>query len=402
VLPGVPPEHFYLEISVPNLPFPSTQQPQSVSVPSNLSTVKLQDIVDWAYTFGDIPPLLNVPQASAQPALTIATDVMNAICATPFPWKWNEVELPFFYTNSWQQDYALVNPDDSSVMNVAWLERGICVDINNTSIPKPWRMVECGRQLPKQTGTFFASNTAITLFLANWFPNYKLYYGTWGVGIQGSTTNPLNQTTANFGNNPVAGSIYTNPIGSGSMPPNPITQIKDSNNNLLVLTQYGTEGVNPPVAPPKSPAGFKVTGALRQDASTTVWTVVDPNGAGIRIIPAPAQTGVVWQFNLCAQMRPVRFTSLKQTLAPLTDEMEPHFRQGFIAQAYRYSPKAEIRKKFNEEWSLWLKSLNELRAKDSRELEENSFTPDRGIMGSVPSTTNFYYGPFWPFRYPVR
>ena len=101
-------------------------------------------------------------------------------------------------------------------------------------------------------------------------------------------------------------------------------------------------------------------------------------------------------------MRPVRFTSLKQTLAPLPDEMEPHFRQGFIAQCYRYSPEAKIRAKFPQEWALWLKSLNELRAKDARELEENTFTPDRGITGSVPSQTNFFYGPFWPFRYPTR
>lgn len=387
---------------MPNLPFPSAQQPQSVAVPSSLSTIKLQDIVNIAYSFGDIAPVLNVPQSSAQPALTIANDVMNAICATPFPWKWNEIELPFFYTNSWQQDYALVNPDNSSVTNVAWLERGICLDVNSTSIPKPWRFVEVGRQLPKQTGTFFASSTAITLFLANWFPNYKLYYGTWGVGIQGPSTTPLPQNPANFGNNPVAGSVYTSPIGTGSMPANPITQIRDSNNNLLVLTTYGTEGINPPVAPVGSLPGFQVTSAVRQDASTTVWTVVDPNGAGMRIIPAPSQTGVVWQFQICGQMRPVRFTSLKQTLAPLPDEMEPHFRQGFITQCYRYSPEAKIRAKFQQEWPLWLKALNDLRAKDARELEENTFTPDRGITGSVPSQTNFFYGPFWPFRYPTR
>lgn len=388
---------------MPNLPFPSTQQPQNQAVPSSLSTVRLQDIVDIAQTFGDIAPILNVPQSSAQPALTIANDVMNAICATSFPWKWNQVELPPFYTNSWQQDYALINPDNSSVGNVSWLERGLCVDINNTSIPKPWRYVEVGRQLPPQTGTFYASTTALTLFLANWFPNYKLYYGTWGAQIQGSSSVPLNtQGNATWGNNPVAGSVYTNPIGTGSMPANPITQIRDSSNNFLVLTTYGTEGTNPPVAPPNSAPGFQVSGSTRQDNSTTVWTVVDPNGAGIRIIPAPSQTGVVWQFLLTAQMKPIRFTSLNQSLAPLTDEMEPHFRAGFIAQCYRYSPEAKIRAKFAQEWELWKKALQDLRQKESRELEEFTFTPDRGIMGSTPSQTNFFYGPFWPFRYPVR
>lgn len=364
---------------------------------SSLSTIKLQQVVDNAFSFGDIAATvnLNVPQATypGGPALQIATDVMNAILAVPFPWKWNEFELPFFYTNSWQQDYAGINPDGSSVMNLSWLERGLCIDINSTSVPKPWRFVEVGRQLPRQTGTFFASTTAITLFLCNFFPNYKLYYGVWGAATTGNPST---------GNNPQAGSIFQNPIGAGSMPANPITQIQDTNGNLLVLTTYGTEGVNPPVAPAGSKPGFQVTAATRQDNSTTVWTVVDPNGAGFRIIPAPSQTGVVWQFALTGQRKPVQFKNLQQTLAPLPDEFEPHFRQGFIAQCYRYSSDPKVRAKFAPEWQMWQKSLADLRQRETRELEENSFTPDRGITGSVPSQTNFFYGPFWPFRYPTR
>jgi hypothetical protein len=361
---------------------------------SSLSTVKLQDIVTIAQGFGDIAPVLNVPQSSGQPAKTIANDVMNAICALPFPHKWNEINLPQFYTNSFQQDYAGINLDGSSIFNLSWLERGIVVDINNTAVPKPWRQVEVGRQLPQQTGMLFNSATNSPLFLCNWFPNRTLYYGQWGKGNTGSTS---------FGNNPVAGSVYQPLVSPNltAMPFNPILQIKDSNNNLLVLTVFGTEGVNPPVAPPNSAPGFLVTSATRQDASTTVWTVVDPNGAGFRILPAPSQTGVVWQFSLCGQAVPVRFTSLSQTLAPLPDEYEPIFRQGFIAQCYRYSPEAKIRAKFKEEWALWQAAAYSMRAKEDFELEENSFVPDRGIMGGVVGRQR-WFGPQWPFQYPTR
>ena len=361
---------------------------------SSLSTVTLQQEVAIAQGFGDIAPVLNVPQSSGQPAKTIANDVMNAICALPFPHKWNEIILPQWYTNSFQQDYALVNANGSSVLNLSWIERGICIDINNTAIPKPWRLVEAGRQLPQQTGQLFNSATNSPLFLCNWFPNYMLYYGKWGQGNTGGTT---------FGNNPLPGSIYQPLINANlqSMPFNPITQIQDQNGNLLVLTVFGTEGVNPPVAPPNAAAGYLVTAATRQDSSTTVWTVVDPNGAGMRILPAPSQTGVVWQFNVVGQMKPVRFTSLAQTLAPLPDEYEPVFRQGFIAQCYRYSPEAKIRAKFKEEWALWQQQAYAMRAKEDFETEENSFVPDRGIMGGVVGRQR-WYGPQWPFQYPTR
>lgn len=362
---------------------------------SSLSTVKLQDIVTIAQAFGDIAPVLNVPQSSGQPAKTIANDVMNAICALPFPHKWNEFPIPQFYTNSFQQDYAGINLDGTPILNLSWLERGICVDVNNNAIPKPYRIVEVGRQLPQQTGSMFNSGTNTPLFLCNWFPNRMLYYGVWGSANSGNPT---------FGNNPVAGSVYKPLIsttGLTSMPFNPILQIKDSNGNLLTLTTFGTEGVNPPVAPPNAAPGFLVTAATRQDASTTVWTVVDPNGAGFRILPAPSQTGVVWEFNIVAQLAPVRFITLAQTLAPLPDEYEPIFRQGFIAQCYRYSPEAKIRAKFKEEWALWQAAAYSMRAKEDFEQEENSFVPDRGVMGGT-SGRQRWYGPQWPFQYPTR
>lgn len=361
---------------------------------SSLSTVKLQAIVDNAQNFGDIAPVLNVPQSSGEPAKTIATDVMNAICALPFPHKWNEQLVPFFYTNSFQQDYAGLNPDGSAILNLSWLQRGIVLDINNSAIPKPWRLVECGRSLPQQTGSLWNSATSSPLFLVNWYPNNILYYGTWGKGNSGNPSE---------GNNPVAGSVYQALVNPNltAMPFNPIMQIRDSNGNLLVLTTFGAEGTNPPVAPPNSPAGFLVTAATRQDNSTTVWTVVDPNGAGFRILPAPSQTGVVWQFNLVYQMKPVRFTSMSQTLAPLPDEYEPIFRQGFIAQCYRYSPEAKIRAKFKDEWALWQAAAYSMRAKEDFETEENSFVPDRGIMGGVVGRQR-WYGPQWPFQYPTR
>lgn len=436
---------------------------------NSASTRSLQSIVDRVQNFAELSPVLNVAQSASEPALTIATDVMNAICGTSFPHKWNEIILPQFYTNSWQQDYVLLTSAGASVTNLSWLQRGIVIDINNTSMPKPFRYVECGRQLPQSTGSLWNSATNSPLFLVNYFPNNSLYYGTWGAGQNGNGT---------FGNNPGPGSVYTNPVGatvtaatwsSGSggratftltylpnglqagsslvvngvfpiayngswtvvstsdvtptaptvtvtmtsnpgtylaggiignpanlnQPNNPITQIQDANGNLLVLTTYGTEGTAAPTLAANSTPGTTVSGT----GATTVWTVADPYGQGIRITPVPCQTGVVWQFNLVAQAIPVQFTSLGQFLTPLPDMFEPNFRAGFIAQCYRYSPEAKIRAKFKDEWALWLASLTELRAKQDRELEENMFTVSRGVMSGNTGRSGGWGGA-WPFNGP--
>ena len=355
------------------------------------SVTTLQQILDRVLPLGDVNPVLqNVSGFQLEPFITICTDVYNEIVGLPFPHKWNEVKLPFFYTNSWQQDYALINPDGTSIYNVEWLTRGIVIDMTSNSLPKAWGYVECGRQLPQATGTFIQSNAwRFPTFVANWFPNFMLYYGTWGASNAGSST---------AGNNPGPGAIYTNPLNatSNSQPNNPIAQIQDPNGNLQVVTVYGTCGMTAPNWPPANSA----PGTNTIDGSTT-WTVVDPNGVGIRIFPVPSQTGVVFQFNLIAQRPTKRFTSLSDTLDPFPDKYEPYFRQGIIAQCYRYSSLASVQAKFEKNYQLWLKSLNDLRAMEDRETEENQFVPEQSIFGRGGGGRGAgYRGAAYPFPGP--
>lgn len=271
--------------------------------------------------------------------------------------------------------------------DLAWLERGTGFDINNSAIPKPFVRVECGRQLPQQTAQYTGSaGLGDPGFICNWFPNRSLYYGVWGAPNVG---------TGSLGNNPVAGSVYQNPLGNNSQPINPITQIVDANGNLLLLTTYGKEGSAAPLALVNATPGTTASGT----GATTVWTVLDPNGWGFRFAPVPSQTGTQWQFDLTAQMKPVRFVSLSQTLGPLPDEFEPVFREGFIAQCYRRSPEKAVYAKFQTEWTLWQKTLMDMRIRDDRELEENKFIPSRTIFGASRSRNNFQGGS-WPFNYP--
>ena len=351
-------------------------------------TVTLQREVNILKTMPLLRPVLDVVGSEDEPALSAANDVMEAICAVAFPHKWNEMEIPVFYTNSYQQDYAGIYPNGASITNLSWLERGIVLDVNNTSQPKPYFPVEVGRQLPQATANFLYTSLPYCQFRVNYFPNNNLYYGTWGAAQTGNST---------FGNNPVAGSVYTSPLGPVSQPANPIIQIQDANGNYLVLTGYGTEGSTAPLAPANSAAGVVATPG---SGATTTWTVVDPYGMGFRILPVPNQTGVVWEFNLVGQMLPIRFTQLNTLLAPLPDQFESTFRQGMVAQLYRYSPNEKVRANAQREWAIWLASLNELRAKQDREKEENRFTVRRGIMSGGGGAGGGWWGPVWPFAGP--
>jgi hypothetical protein len=438
---------------------------------SSDSLITLQQLVDVAQTFGDLEPILNVGGQAQTTALSCANTVMNAITGVNFPWKWNEFNIPPFYTNSFQQDYAATLPAGlysgitltdvvsvslsqgtavyagtvlngefgffvgiafvvtgfgnsanngtfmcvassstsivlqnknavvqsgqtasavsaaSGIRDLAWLERGVAFDINNSAQPKPYVRVEVGRQLPQITASYTGgAGLGDPGFFCNWFPNRALYYGVWGQQQTGGAT---------LGNNPVAGSVYTQPLGNNSQPANPYTQIIDANGNFLLLTTYGTEGVSAPLAAKNACPGTTVSGS----GATTVWTVLDPNGWGFRVSPVPSSTGTEWQFNLTAQMKPVRFVSLDQTLAPLPDEFEPIFREGFICQLYRRSPEKAVYAKFAGEWQLWLRTLNELRLREDREQEENKFIPSRTIFGAARSRNNFQGGA-WPFNYP--
>lgn len=314
------------------------------------------------------------------------------------------------YTSSWSQGNSVewitsilaypIQQAGESITNLSWLQNGIAVNINSSALGKPYSWVEVGRSQLQSTanlGGGLAANALAPIFAATFFPNFRMYFGTWG---------QPNVGTSSLGNNPTAGSVYTNPLGAQSMPANPLTQIQDANGNLLVLAVYGTEGTIAPLAPVNAVPGTTVT----MPGSTTAWVVVDPWGQGIRITPVPSQTGTVWQFRLVAQQQPVRFDSsntdiesvMDQSIDPVTDEYEPHLRALFIAQLYRYSSEAKIRAKFMTEWKLAMESLVKARQKSDRERDLYKFVPARSVKGGGFGGGSGYVGPYWPYGGPPR
>lgn len=333
------------------------------------STKTIASMVSFVKTFPDLSSVVQLPAggASLQPALTIAEDVMIAMIAEDFNWKWNRFLLPQFYTNSYQQDYAL------NVVNLGWLENAYIVDYNSTTRPKPQLDIEVVKDLPSTAYQYGYPGQAC------WVPNNLMTYGTWA-----------------------ALTTFVTPIGATQMPANPLTQIKDPNGNFWYVSTYGTTGASQPSWPTTlvypTQAAPNAAATTQADGSV-VWTVLNPVGQGIRLNPISPQTGVVWQVNVVAQYRAFAFsngpyTLFNQTIEPIPDDFAKYFRDGFVAMAYEHSADTKVRGMATDKFDKWMKSLRGACAQGDRERENNGFYPSSSIMGGPYSINP---GPAYPF-----
>lgn len=69
------------------------------------TTITLQKIVSFAQIHVELLPLTGVGGFTNEPALSICNDVLSELIAKPNAWKFNRVEMPFFVTAPFRQDY---------------------------------------------------------------------------------------------------------------------------------------------------------------------------------------------------------------------------------------------------------------------------------------------------------
>jgi hypothetical protein len=334
------------------------------------SSYTLQNLVDIARGMGDIAPVLPTGGYYETVATSAANDTMTAMLAgnqngSPFNFKFNRLNLPPFFINSWQQDYVV-----PGVVQLGWLEICYAYNTSSTVFPKPVRAVEVKRDV-MLTNAQTGNEAKIA-----WMQNDTLTFGTWGQSEIVSLTGLQN---------PGPGVTYTNPVGLVSLPLNPITQVKDAFGNLWVVTVYGTCGNTNPFATNLNPQ-FPDLNNPNTVATTAVdggvtWTAVNPKGQGFRLNPMPSQTGPVWQIAPVGQMRIAKFTKLGQFLEPIPDDYFTYFQNGFFAQCYRRSPDPRVRAKYESEYKIWMKSLHDSVSQGSREQDDWGFVPTSpGVM----------------------
>jgi len=314
------------------------------------STITIKNIVDQIRVYPQVVPVLGT-SPGLEPALSIANDVLQNILAQSLPWKFNRAAASPFLTVALQQDYI------TSITDLAWLEQGWRIDINNTATPLPVFAEETVRDLQQ---TSWQSNP----FQISWIPNSLALYGTWK-----------------------ANTSYPTGLGAAQTPTSPIQQFIDANGNFLFVSTNGISGNVQPVLPASSTAGTTVAD------NTVVWTVADPNGIALRLAPIPAIGGITWQIKPFYQKKPPIKTRLTDTLFPLPDEFGYLFRQGFLAMCMIHAGKKEGRDAFN----MWREDLiTALRSAD-RERDQTALYPSESLTGGSGWGYGSPIGPAWPY-----
>lgn len=382
----------------------------------------------------------------------------------PMGWKWNRILVPPFPTISWQQDYFIPGLVQLSWLESAWgiqysntsqpkpkipLEchkdllvtyqqngyPGKCCWVNNSQAQTGvWGDTELqtptGQNNPGPnvlytnplTATTQPSNpitnvedpngglwTVTTFGTCGTFNPFALNITATSINASG---NVLTVTAANsvqvgqsilltgtqesFLNGQsvtVAAVIGSSPNQTGFMATG-VTHMGGYSNP----TDTGVAYINqtyPSLTSPNTPATTVIDG-------TTVWTAINPNGQAIRLNPIPPQQGQVWQINIVGQLRITQFTSLTQSLGVVPDDYYQTFVDGCMAEAYRRNPDAKIRARFKDEWTLWLKSLNDSFKFANKEQDDFGFYPSDPIMetgaGSIWLGPAAPY-PGWPWYY---
>jgi hypothetical protein len=311
--------------------------------PNTLSTLTVQNLIDYARLFPWTTPALGVAGYSDEPALSFADDIMKKILAKSNPWPWNAAKFPAIQTQPYQQDY----PTNISQTTMGWLQSAVMIDINSTSTPKVIPPLTVVRAL-------------LPTFLANapqkvaWIPNQLAQTGSW--------PGPLTP--------------YVNPLSSqgGGPSNNPLTAITDPNGNIQVVTTYGVTGGSQPAWPAATSPGGTVT----VDGSVT-WTVADPNGVALRLDALATNNSIVWEIRSLFQVKPPNVTSLSQTMAPIPDDLSYLVKQGFLAYTYKQSDN----NKFQIEYAQWLQAIQEAMGASDREYQEFGFYPAQPLQGGT-------------------
>lgn len=314
--------------------------------------LKISDYINQIRAYPQVVPVLS-QSPGTEPALSIANDVIQIMLAQSLPWKFNRAAAPTFLTVALQQDYI------TSITDLAWIEQGWRIDINNTSIPKPVFSLEMVRDIQQ---VFWQS----VPYQVSWIPNSLAIYGTWQ-----------------------ANTLYPTGLGAAQTPVSPIQQFIDINGNFLFVSVNGTSGNSQPSLPANSVAGTTVTDG------TVTWKVADATGIAFRTAPMPATSGIVWEMHPIYQKRPPIKTNLMQTISPIPDDYGYLFRQGLLAMCYIHAGS----KQGTMAMAQWKEDLFTALKGSDRERDQVTMVPNDGLMsgGMGSYGTGNMVGPAYPY-----
>lgn len=309
------------------------------------STQSLESLFDRIASEAVPDPRLNASGFGDILALGCSNDTMADLITERFNWKFNSAVARPFLTNSWQQDYPqLAQPRGI----IGWGEICDSVDINSTSSPKTIWHPSWRRQLPTTSTSVWRPEEIC------WMYNQDMSLGFW----------------------PGAGVVYSPLLGiNAPATQNPIMSMLDKNNNILIVTGFGTTGSAAPFAAPNADEGVTVTD------NTVTWTVVSPTSQGFRLDSLPNATGPTWQMVPTYQLEPPPpFTDLSALINPIPDSYSRHFYRGLKAACLMASPNPNDKDRGKDAKIDWLNSMPQAIKQGDKELNAFALLPASSVV----------------------
>lgn len=327
---------------------------------SNLYTITLQSVVNFASTHADLLPLAGVGGYTDEPALSICNHVLSDLLFSQIDFKFNRVAAPMMVTAINKQDYIIAG--------------AVAFTLGTTS-----------------TGAHIglASNSAIsesgTTVTVTTLEPHRFAVGD-TVYMSGNTVAAYNSTLTNDGNS----ALWSGGWSVVTVPTTKTFTFTHASSGLAVsgapgITDYGWLSSANMVNMNDTSPTLDIR-LLQAERELTAWSkaanpekvcVLKDNGDGtltVRFWYVPSTT--VWGVYLIYQAKPPLKTSLADNWSPFPDHYSSLIRQAVLAQMYRYlnSPQQNV------EFQKLQMEIGKASGAEEREQTDTHLVPEEGLL----------------------
>ena len=323
-------------------------------------TVTLQSTVDLCRTHVDLMPLASVGGFSQEPALSLANDTLQELCAQPYDWKFNSKEYGLLTTHPARQEYlyagavAFVIGVGSASIGLA---DGAAITMNGNEVT-----VKC-----LQPHGFTAGQTVY--MTGNKVVGDDIYNSTRVDSANGGWTGGWVLTDTSDPKVFKFNHVLSNQAPSGALGITDLAWLESA-----VMYDTAATDANPfyrELEVVKSQKRTNSAGLPRK------INMVSQSAGILTLRLSHIPSGVVWGITIRGQKKPPLKTDLTQTWSPFPDEFGFVYRQMFLARCYRFLNKPQADKEDVKAFAMIAKALG----RDDVEESDQYVSPERSLMG---------------------
>jgi hypothetical protein len=320
-------------------------------------TVTLQSTVDLCRTHVDLMPLASVGGFSQEPALSLANDTLQELCAQPYDWKFNSKDYGVLTTHPARQDYLyagatafVIGAGSASIA----LADGSAITMSGTTVT-----VRCLQPHGFTVGqTVYMAGNTLDIYNSTRADSVT---GGWSGGwVLTGTPDALTFTfTHALSNQAASGApgIYDAAWLEAS-------EMYDLASTEAVVRTWQVESVRK----------LHRTGDYGRPQKISLRS----QSAGILTLRlSHISNSTTYGITITVQKKPPLKTDLTQTWAPFPDEFGFVYRQAFLARCYRFLDKPRADNETMKAEAMIAKALG----RDDVEESDQYVSPERSLMG---------------------